>query len=279
MSNEVIEASELFYPSTEESEPLGTPTDEAVEDTPVEEEETEEVDNTETVESNEPEGSEEEASEDDESEDSNVVDAERLMAADYTQKTQALAEDRRALEAEKTALGDEKSKLLDLSAQLEVLVGEDNAIDWAELKEEDPIDYIKQKEKADARKAKLNEVKSTQSKGNAVVLSKDEIAAESNDLFESQGWSVGGVVDEAKHKADMDMMLKYMGEAGYTDQEFKDIQFSHQFKTVLDAARYNIQKGKTSALKKKVKNAPKATKPTTAKKSIKKSAEEVFYGN
>ena len=46
-----------------------------------------------------------------------------------------------------------------MSATLEVLVQEDDQIDWVELKEDDPERYIELKEKADKRKEALEKIK------------------------------------------------------------------------------------------------------------------------
>jgi len=277
--SELIDASKIFYPS-EESEPLEKPTDELEEEAPEETEESEEevVEIEAEDEAEESEESEDDSEAEDESEDSTVKEAERMMHADYTKKTQALADERRAFEAERTALESEKSKVLDLSAELEVLVKEDEDINWEELKEDDPDRYIELKEKLDKRKAALEEIKKSQPKSAAPVLTQEEAQAESNDLFDSQGWKVDGKLQEDLYQSDIKMLGEYMSEAGYSEDEFKSITYSHHFKTLLDAARFNQQKKKGSALKKKVKKAPAATKPKANQTRLKKSAADVFYG-
>ena len=293
MDNQAIEPMDnatLFYP-TEEAEPL-KPTAEAEDETPDESEESEtnEVEG-ETEESEEEAGDETEEATDEEETLYLELDGEEfsldevkewkagsMMQADYTKKTQALADDRKALDADREALKASQSKLSDLSAELEVLVAEDREIDWAELKEYEPEKYIELKDKADKRKAKFEEVKANATQSTAQVLTQDELIAESNDLFESQGWKKDGEIQQEAYQNDMKLLQGYMTDAGYSNEEFKSLQYSHHFKTLLDAARYNLQKKKGSALKKKVKKAPLATKPRAKQVKAAKSAADTFYG-
>lgn len=280
MDNQAIEPIDnatLFY-STDDAEPL-KPTVDAVEEAPEEAEEVEQVDSEELEAEEETEEAEEEETlyleldgEEFSLDEVKQWKAGYMMQSDYTKKTQAIADERKALEKEKEAL-------TDLSSQLEVLVAEDSEVDWAELKEYEPEKYIELKEKADKRKAKLDEIKSSTLQASTPKLSKDELIAESNDLFESQGWKKDGKVDQAVYDADMKVLGEYMTANGYSQDEFNSLQYSRHFKTLLDAARYNLQKKKGSALVKKVKKAPTVTKPKANQTKPVKSAADTFYGS
>lgn len=291
LDNQVIEPSDVFYPNPEaETEPLEKPTEEAEGEQDPEQDESE-LENSE--EQSESEELEAEEGETDNEEDALYVDldgeehsldevkkwkAGHLMQSDYTKKTQALAEDRKALNEDRESFNGEKSKLADLSAQLEVLVAEDEEIDWKELKEYEPDKYIELKEKADKRKAKLAEVKA-ESKPNAVSLTADELTAERTELFKSNPNWMKNDKPTDEYTTDMTMLQKYLSESGYSDEEFKTIQYAHHINTMLDAARFNAKKKQGSALKKKVKKAPLTTKPKANQKKATKSAEDVFYGS
>lgn len=286
MSDEVT-LSDIFY-STDESEPQETPTDEPVEESPeeTEVEESTEVDDTEESELED----QEDAGEDQEllyiDLDGEEVSLDQVREwkaghmkdADYTQKTQKVAADRKALEEERNSFNSEREKLSELSAQLEVLIAEDDEIDWNELREYEPERYIELKEKADKRKKALDEIKAKSPEQEATnQLTQEELQAESDDLFTSQGWKdKDGKLDEAKYKKDQEMLLDYLNKQGYSQEEYSQINRAHHFKTLLDAARYQLQQKKGSALKKKVKAAPKVTKPKPGK-SPAKSAADVFY--
>lgn len=295
MSDEQVQTMEevvnVFYPD-DNAEPLEAPTAETATDELPEEakEESAEVDDTKA------EAEELESESADKGEDkSDTVDvyeingkeytAEQIealesgsmMQADYTKKTQEHAEAVKVFNDEKTLFESDKLKVSDLSAQLEVLVAEDAEINWLELKEDDPEAYIEQKEKADKRKAKLEEVKAEQAKQpTASVLTQDQLAAEGKDFHNyDPAWVKDGQFTET-YKTDMKVAGEYLQEKGYSQDEVNAISYSHHWQTIIDASKYNAQKNKVTSIKKKVLKTPKATKP--AVKSNSKSAEEIFYG-
>ena len=80
-----------------------------------------------------------------------------LRQADYSRKTQSLSEQRKSLEAELV----EKEKALEareqqLNEQLSQLEGEP---DWIKLAEEDPLGYVEQKAKWEAKRAKADKAR------------------------------------------------------------------------------------------------------------------------
>lgn len=293
VDNQFVEPSSLFYPPTDEAEPLEKPTDEPVEDEAPARDESEQEDD----ESKAEESSDDNDGEAQDEEETLYLDldgeehsldevkewkAGNMRQADYTKKTQALADERTQLNADREAFNGEKSKLSDLSAQLEVLVAEDEEVDWKELKEYEPEKYIELKEKANARKEKLAEVKASQPQ--AGVLSDDEIKEESNALFAANpDWlekdKDGKPVKLTDaYQNDMKLVSEYASTVGYTQDDLAAIQRSSHWLTLLDAAKFHAQKQKGSALKKKVKKAPLATKPKANQAKPKKSAADVFYG-
>lgn len=295
MSDEQVqtfdEVVNVFYPDAE-AEPLEVPTDEASTDELPEETEEE---STEVVDDTKVEAEESELEKPEESDDtSDTVDvyeingkeytAEQIeslesgsmMQADYTKKTQEHAEAVKVFNDEKTLFEVDRLKVSDLSAQLEVLVAEDTEIDWAELKEFEPEAYIEQKEKADKRKAKLEEVKAEQAKGpKANVLTQDQLVAESNDFYAyDPKWQKDGQLTEA-FQTDMKAAGDYLRSKGYSQDEVNNISHSHHWQTIIDASKYNAQKNKVTSIKKKVLKTPKASKPAAQTKT--KSAVDIFY--
>ena len=283
----------LFY-ETEASEPLEKPTEADADETPVEEVEEVVEPTDETTEAEEGADEELEESEDDEDtfvyeingkeytpEDIEALESGNLMQADYTKKTQAHAEEVKTFNDEKALFETDKAKVSDLSAQLEVLVAEDEEIDWADLKEFDPDKYIEQKEKADKRKVALDKVKASQSNQPAVqALTQDEIAAESNDFYAYDPlWLDKDKQLTPKFQDDMKNAGNYLKDAGYSQEEVTNIGRSHHWKTIIDAAKYQAQLKKGSALKKKVNKAPKVTKPKANNSTAAKSASDIMYGS
>jgi hypothetical protein len=290
MSDEQVQTFEetvnAFYPDAE-SEPLEVPTDEAAEgELPEEDETTEDVDESEAEES---EGGEEEADgvEDVQSveidgTEHNLTDIQewkeahdnvKLMQADCTKKWQEAADLKKDAETQST-------KAQELVLELELMVGEDKELDLESYKDiesdnYDPDEYIRLKDKADKREAKLKELKANQPTQQA-PLTQDELVAESNDFYSyDPAWQNDGKLTDA-FQSDMKVAAKYLSDAGYSQEEINAVTYSHHWKTIVDASRYNAQKNKVTSIKKKVLKTPKASKP--AAKSSNQSAEEIFYG-
>jgi len=290
MSEAKADLTKIFY--GEDSEPSKEPTDELPEENPedkvideyseiteADEEQAEQLEESDeegdTIEVYEIDGKEYTA------EQIKALEDGTLMQADYTRKTQALANDRKAFEAEKQSFDEQKAKLDELSADLELLVSEDNEVNWDELKEYDPEKYIDLKEKADKRKSKLAEIKANQPKQDKQSISQEQLQEESNKLFGAHPEWIDRTGSEPKltqaYQDDMQMVSSYAEKAGYSNEELQQITSAAHWETLLDAARFNKQKSKASAVAKKVIKKPKAV-TAKANQSVKKSREEVFYG-
>jgi len=291
MSDEQVQTLEevvnVFYPY-DNAEPLEVPTDEIIEDELPAEEEVDSIDDTD-LDAEESEGSEEEA---DEVEDVQSVEIDgtehnltdiqewkeahdnvKLMQADCTKKWAEAADLKKEAEAQST-------KAQELVLELELMVGEDKELDLESYKDiesdnYDPDEYIRLKDKADKREAKLKELKASQPV-QQTPLTKDELVAESNDFYSyDPAWQNEGQLTEAFQK-DMGVAGAYLKDSGYSQAEVNAISHSHHWKTIIDASKFNAQKKKVTSIKKKVLKTPKATKPAAQTKS--KSAEDIFYG-
>ena len=292
MSEELLEQSHdelvnAFYPDAE-AEPLEAPTDEAAEDETPEEAEELEVEGSAEDEAEE---SEESESSDEEAEDAedvqtveidgaehNLTDVQewkeahdnvKLMQADCTKKWQEAADLKKDAESQMT-------KAQDLSLELEALIAEDEEIDLKDLKEYDPDEYIKVTDRLAKRKAKVEELKANQPAAQS-VLTQDELVAESNDFYAyDKEWLDKDNQLTGKFKSDMTLAQGYLKDRGYSQDEVNAITYSHHWKTIIDAAKFNAQKSKVKAIKKKVIKTPKAAKSKAQTKTL--SAEEIFYG-
>lgn len=96
------------------------------------------------------------------------LEAERLMQADYTKKTTAAAETRKAAEAETAKARAERDayaqNLNRFQAQLEGTLQEQQKVDWEALLNSDPVEYLRQQHLAQARQAQLQQVYAEQQK-------------------------------------------------------------------------------------------------------------------
>ncbi len=279
------EITQAFYPA-DEAEPLEAPTEETASDeTPeeLEEESTEEVEESED-EAEESESSDEET---DDTEDVQTIEIDgtehnlndieewkqahdnvKLMQADCTKKWQEASDLKKDAEAE-------ISKAQELTLELEALIAEDSDVDLAEPKEYEPDEYIKVTEKLAKRKAKLKELKANQPTA-VQALSKDELLAESNDFYAyDDSWIKDGELTK-NFQDDMKVAGKYLQDAGYSQEEYNAITYSHHWKTIMDASKYRAQQAKAKTIKKKILKTPKASKQKAATNNL--TAEQIFYG-
>lgn len=203
-------------------------------------------------------------------------DADKSMQADYTKKSMANADERKALEADREALTAQQSKAGDLLLELEALVTEDEEIDWTELKDVDPDEYIKLKEKADKRAATVAKLKSEQPQVKA--LTNDELVAEQSELFKlNPSWVKDGKRTESFDK-DIKMVHKFAEGLGFSNEEMSGMHHAHHWNALLIGARAQAKVGKKkSILDKKLRKAPVVTKPKGKKVKATKKAEDLFY--
>lgn len=185
---------------------------------------------------------------------------------DYTKKTQALAETRKAVEAEKARI-EEAKQLRDTYAQrLEVIEqmlnqNPDNE-NLAELKESDPIGYaIKVAERAE-REKQLQAVQAEkqriaqQQQAEQQEYLKNHLASEAQKLKE---W-IPEFRDEVKADIARKEIKAYAKSIGFSDQELANVYDARAVQTLYKAMQYEkLMKGKTVATK-KVTEAPKTLK-------------------
>ena len=189
---------------------------------------------------------------------------------DYTKKTQALAETRKAVEAEKARI-EEAKQLRDTYAQrLEVIEqmlnqNPDNE-NLAELKESDPIGYaIKVAERAE-REKQLQAVQAEkqriaqQQQAEQQEYLKNHLASEAQKLKE---W-IPEFRDEVKADIARKEIKAYAKSIGFSDQELANVYDARAVQTLYKAMQYEkLMKGKTVATK-KVTEAPKTLKAGAA---------------
>lgn len=294
--NPIMEPADVFYKSSEESEPLKpteSPDVAKAEQSPQQEvKETEKPDEAGAKAEDEPEELEAEGEEEEalyveiDGEEHNLDDVKKwrdghMMQSDYTKKTTALAEERKAFDAERESergtLTKTKSEVSEMRDQLAVLVAEDEEIDWAELKEDDPDKYIELKEKADKRietLAKIKAERETPSDDPALVQ------AEQRKLFAANpAWlDEEGKVTDA-YKKDVALINGYAAKAGFEAEEFSKMVNANMMNALLKAAKFDELQAKGKEINDKRKTVPVVTKPKANEKaSAPKPAHEVFYG-
>lgn len=184
-----------------------------------------------------------------------------LRQSDYTKKTTELSEQRKVFEGKSEATEKLHTELADnIKALSDSIDSEVESVNWDELADEDPAEYLK-KERALKKKSKvLDDAR----KQEGVLL--QQKAADEVNILASKMPSWTGEDGEKNRKADSDLALKALGDLGYTDQDLS-VNVDHRFYMLaIKAAKYDALKSKAPAIKKKVARAPTVTPTTRAAK-------------
>jgi hypothetical protein len=190
--------------------------------------------------------------------------------ADYQKKTQSLAEQRKAVEAERSKI-EETAKVRDTYAQrlqvIEQLLQQQSGTEnLAELRENDPIAYAlaiadrSEKEKQlSAIQAERQRVQQEQAQQQAQVL-QSHIQQEQQKLVEL----IPEFKDEAKAEVIRRDIRSYAKAIGFSDQELSQVYDSRAVSALYKSMMYDkLVAGKPSTHK-KVQSAPKTLKPGTS---------------
>jgi Tfp pilus assembly protein PilN len=190
--------------------------------------------------------------------------------ADYQKKTQSLAEQRKAVEAERGKI-DEAAKTRDTYAQrlqvIEQLLSQQSAPEnLQELKETDPIAYAIAVAERSERDKQLQAVYAER-----VRVQQEQQAMQGQQLrnhIEHEQQKLVAAIPEFKDDAKAEVIRRdirtYAKSIGFSDQELSQVYDSRAVQTLYKAMQYEkLVAGKAGATK-KVASAPKTLKPGTS---------------
>jgi hypothetical protein len=190
--------------------------------------------------------------------------------ADYTKKTQELAENRKAVEAERARI-EEASRLRDQYAERlgvieQMLSQTEKAEDLSALKETDPIGYAVRVAEQAEREKQLNAVRSERQR-----LSQSQQAEQSERLKAHLAQeaaklrdAIPELSDEIKGEVVKREIRDFAKSVGFSDQELSQVYDSRAVLALYKAMQYDkLMKGKPQATK-KVQQAPKMLRPGTS---------------
>jgi DNA repair exonuclease SbcCD ATPase subunit len=193
------------------------------------------------------------------------------LGTDYTQKTQTLAEQRKALEAERQAV--EQAKTLRdqyaerLQAIQQVLAEQSKGENLEALKESDPIGYAVKVAELQQRREQLAAVQAEQQRIAYQQQAEQQqrlaqlVAEEQQKLVQA----IPEFADPQKGEAVRGEIRTYAKQLGFTDQELAQVYDSRAVLTLWKAAQYDKLVSQKPAIQKKVTEAPKVLKPGTSR--------------
>jgi hypothetical protein len=189
---------------------------------------------------------------------------------DYTQKTQTLAEQRKAVEAEKAAVEQAKT-LRDQYAQRlqmieQVLSQQDSQEDLNALKESDPIGFAVKVAEQQQRQQQLYAIQAERQRLALAQQTEQQqrlqqvIAEEQQKLSQA----IPEFADPEKGNAVRTEIRNYAKQVGFTDEDLAQVYDSRAVLTLWKASQYDkLVKGKPEVTK-RVTEAPKMLRPGTA---------------
>jgi DNA repair exonuclease SbcCD ATPase subunit len=199
--------------------------------------------------------------------------------SDYTKKTQTLAEQRKAVEAERTKI-EEAAKLRDTYAQrlqvIEQMLTQPEE-DIAALKDQDPIGYAVKMAERMEREKQLQAVRAEREAVQAKQTAEhqERLKAHLSQEAERLKAAIPDLSDEVKGEVIRKEIRDYAKSNGWTDQELSQVYDHRAVIALYRAMQYEkLMKGKPAA-QKKVVEAPKALKPGTGSQKIDKDSEQV----
>lgn len=187
---------------------------------------------------------------------------------DYTRKTQQIAEIRRQVESEAEAIRAERSQYAQLLGALESQVQQaaQPNIDWDRLYQEDPIEWVRQKEVMRENQAKSQAIQFEQQR--LMQISQQEQAQQMQSFLAQQRDELLKVLpdwkDPNKAKKEKELLIDFGQKAGFSADELKNI-FDHRVVNVLrKAALYEQIMSKRQNIKPVTNNGPRPAKPGAA---------------
>jgi len=191
--------------------------------------------------------------------------------ADYTKKTQTLAEQRKAVEAERQAV-EQAKQLRDTYAQRlqiieQALRSQAPSENLDELKETDPIGYaVKVAERAENEK-KLYAVRAEQAR--IAQMQQAEQIQQYQQMVAQEAEKLAKKLPEYADPQKGDVVRKsiksYAESEGYSPEELSRVMHSHHVMTLYKAMQYDKLMANKGEVNKKVSQAPKMLRPGVGK--------------
>lgn len=204
------------------------------------------------------------------------------QGADYTKKSQQVAEERKRLEAEAKIVEEARKEREEYSNRLQALQQylEQNAPredDLEYLKENDPIGYAVKVAELTQKKEQMAAVRAEQER--LAAMQQAEEVQHQRSYIAQQAQLVSQLIPEYADAQKGESLRKelraYAKSIGYTDEEVNSVYDARTVKALYDAMQYaKLQQAKPGVTK-KVSQAPKAMKAGSVKSNKQSNSEQV----
>ena len=187
---------------------------------------------------------------------------------DYTRKTQQIAEVRKHAEAELQAVRAEREQYAQLLGALEAQVQQaaQPNIDWERLRNEDPIEYVTQREMMRENQERNAAIQSE--KQRLSELSQQEQMQYRNQMLQQEQEALVAAIpewkDSKKAAAEKAMLVQFGQKAGFSPDELKNVVDHRAVVLLRKAALYDQMMSKRGQIKPVTNNGPRPAKPGAA---------------
>ena len=186
---------------------------------------------------------------------------------DYTRKTQQIAEIRKQVEVETEAVRAERAQYAQMLGALQAqLQGADTQIDWDRLYQEDPIEWVRQKEVMREKQEKLQAIQFEQQR--VAQLTQQEQQQHFESHLQAQHTKLLEVIPEwkdvAKAKTEKQLLVEFGKKTGFSPEALSAIVDHRAVVALRKAALYDQMMTKRKAIIPVVNNGPRPAKPGAA---------------
>ena len=186
---------------------------------------------------------------------------------DYTRKTQQIAEVRKQVEQETQAVRAEREQYAQLLGALQAqLQSSEPQVDLERLYQEDPIEWVRQKEIMRERQEKLGAIQSEQQRLYQVTQYEQQRAMEAQLASQQEALlaALPDWKDPKKAKVEKALLVESAKAAGFSDEDLKSV-YDHRLVLLLrKAALFDQMVSKRQGIKPVVNNGPRPAKPGAA---------------
>ena len=186
---------------------------------------------------------------------------------DYTRKTQQIAEIRKQVEVETEAVRAERAQYAQMLGALQAqLQGTETQIDWDRLYQEDPIEWVRQKEVMREKQEKLQAIQFEQQR--VAQLTQQEQQQHFQTHLQEQHSKLLEVIpewkDQTKAKTEKQLLVEFGKKTGFTPEELSAIVDHRAVVALRKAALYDQMMTKRKAITPVTNNGPRPAKPGAA---------------
>lgn len=186
---------------------------------------------------------------------------------DYTRKTQQIAETKRAVEAEASAIRAEREQYAQLLGALkQQLESTEAPVDMDRLYNEDPIEWVRQSEVMRQKQDKLAAIQSEQQRLSQLTAQQraQEMQAHLATQQEALIQAVPEWKDSKKAQAEKALLVEFGKKIGFSDDELKNVYDHRAVIALRKAALYDQMMSKRGQIKPVINNGPRPAKPSAA---------------